>query len=128
MCPVLFLQHTENTQGEVVYKIRPSPTDLQGGLPPVTNVNPIPQPRRHVTKLLETSHNNTPFNVNSYQGYDPSNMDQGEFTPDMMIDFIQQSTGLSPNPMDTNWGGADFTQALIDTGYYADNNVTTNFR
>ena len=128
MCPVLFLQHTENTQGEVVYKIRPSPTDLQGGLPPVTNVNPIPQPRRHITKLLETSHNNTPLNVNSYQGYDPSNMDQGEFTPDMMIDYIQQSTGLSPNPMDTNWGGADFTQALIDTGHYADNNVTTNFR
>ena len=50
-------------------------------------------------------------------------MDQGEFTPDMMLDYIQQSTGLSPNPMDNNWGGADFTQALIDSGYYKDNNV-----
>jgi hypothetical protein len=25
--------------------------------------------------------------------------------------------------MDPNWGGADFTQALIDAGYYRDNNV-----
>ena len=56
-------------------------------------------------------------------GYDDSNMDQGEFTPDMMLDYITQSTGLSPNPMDPNWGGADFTQELIDAGYYNDNNV-----
>jgi hypothetical protein len=50
-------------------------------------------------------------------------MDQGEFTPDMMLDYITQSTGQSPNPMDTNWGGSDFTQALIDAGYYKDNSV-----
>jgi hypothetical protein len=124
MCPVLFLQHTENAQGESVYKIRPGPTDLQGGLPPVTNPNALPPPRKHITKLLDASRDDPPFNVNSYPGYDASNMDQGEFTPDMMLDYIQQSTGLSPNPMDTNWGGADFTQALIDAGYYADNNVS----
>lgn len=123
-CPVLYLQHTENTQGEVVYKIRPSPTDLQGGLPPITNPNAMPPPRKHITNLLDASRDDAPYNVNSYPGYDPSNMDQGEFTPDMMLDYIQQSTGLSPNPMDNNWGGADFTQALIDAGYYRDNNVS----
>jgi hypothetical protein len=123
LCPVLYLQHTENAQGEIVYKIRPSPTDLQGGLPPVTNPNGMPPPRKHITKLLDASRDDAPFNVNSYPGYDASNMDQGEFTPDMMLDYIQQSTGLSPNPMDTNWGGSDFTQSLIDAGYYADNNV-----
>ena len=123
MCPVLYLQHTENAQGEVVYKIRPGPTDLQGGLPPVTNPNALPPPRKHITKLLDASRDDAPYNVNSYPGYDASNMDQGEFTPDMMLDYIQQSTGLSPNPMDTNWGGADFTQTLIDTGYYKDNEV-----
>jgi hypothetical protein len=123
-CPVLYLQHTENTQGEVVYKIRPSPTDLQGGLPPITNPNAMPPPRRHITNLLDASRDDAPYNVNSYPGYDASNMDQGEFTPDMMLDYIQQSTGLSPNPMDNNWGGADFTQTLIDAGYYKDNNVS----
>ena len=123
-CPVLYLQHTENTQGEVVYKIRPSPTDLQGGLPPITNPNAMPPPRKHITNLLDASRDDAPYNVNSYPGYDASNMDQGEFTPDMMLDYIQQSTGLSPNPMDNNWGGADFTQTLIDAGYYRDNNVS----
>jgi len=35
-CPVLFLQQTLDAQGNSVYKIRPSPTNLQGGLPPNT--------------------------------------------------------------------------------------------
>ena len=30
----------------------------------------------------------------------------------------------SPNPMDENWGGAAFTQSLIDKGYYKDNEVS----
>jgi hypothetical protein len=32
----------------------------------------------------------------------------------------------SPNPMDHNWGGAEFTQSLIDQGYYKDNEVLIN--
>ena len=39
-CPVLYLQNSYDTQGNSVYKIRPSVTDLQGGLPPTTNPNP----------------------------------------------------------------------------------------
>ena len=33
-CPVLFLQKSIDSQGESIYSIRPSPTDLQGGLNP----------------------------------------------------------------------------------------------
>jgi len=29
----------------------------------------------------------------------------------------------SDNAMDPNWGGADYTQALADKGYYKDNEV-----
>ena len=29
--------------------------------------------------------------------------------------------GLSPNPMDTNWGGMDFTEKLVQSGYYKEN-------
>ena len=122
VCPVLFLQQSMNAQGDSSYKIRPGPTDLQGGLPPSSSIS-MPPPRRHITKLLDASHDDPPYNINSYPGYDDSNIDQGEFTPDMMLDYITQSTGLSPNPMDTNWGGSDFTQALIDAGYYKANNV-----
>ena len=31
-CPVLFLQHSYDAQGKSVYQIRPSPTELGGGL------------------------------------------------------------------------------------------------
>jgi hypothetical protein len=122
VCPVLYLQKSEDAQGNTGYKIRPSPTDLQGGLSPVSSIK-MPPPRRHITKILDASRDDKPYNINSYPGYDDSNMDQGEFTPDMMLDYITQSTGQSPNPMDPNWGGSDFTQALIDAGYYNANNV-----
>ena len=38
-CPILYLQHTIDVQGKEVYKIRPSITDPQGGLPPVNTSN-----------------------------------------------------------------------------------------
>ena len=31
---------------------------------------------------------------------------------------------ISPDPMDPNWGGAEYTQSLVDAGYYADNEVS----
>jgi hypothetical protein len=40
-CPVLYLQKENNAQGNDVYRIRPSPFDKQGGLPPITNINDI---------------------------------------------------------------------------------------
>lgn len=126
LCPVLFLQQSIDAQGGESYRIRPGPMDLQGGLPPsrVGNRSAPPLMMPPVTKLLDASRDDPPYNINSYPGYDASNVDQGEFTPDMMLDYITQSTGLSPNPMDPNWGGADFTQGLIDSGYYDDNNVS----
>jgi len=36
-CPVLYLQQETNTQGEDVYRVRPGPFDLQGGLSPTQN-------------------------------------------------------------------------------------------
>jgi len=38
-CPVLFLQEETNTQGEDVYRIRPSPFEQEGGLPSITDIN-----------------------------------------------------------------------------------------
>ena len=126
ICPVLYLQHTSEANGTESYKIRPSPTNLQGGLSgvPASSFPSSPPPRQSVSNLLDGSRNNPPYNINSYPGYDDSDVQQGDFTPDMMLDYITQSTGLSPNPMDSNWGGADFTQALVDGGFYAENEVS----
>ena len=58
-CPVLFLQHSYDTQGKPVYKFRPSPTDVQGGLPPVltygTDAHAIPLSTQEPpqTKLID---------------------------------------------------------------------------
>ena len=118
---MIFLQHSFDAQGKEVYKIRPSPTDLQGGLSPSLGMSTRIQ--KHVTKLMDASRDDSPYNINSYPGYDTSNMYQGEYTPLDLMDFIEQSTGKSANPMSTNWGGPEFTQQLIDAGYYNNYNV-----
>ena len=37
-CPVLFLQHENNAQGKDEYRIRPSPFEMEGGLPTGNNL------------------------------------------------------------------------------------------
>ena len=54
-CPVLYLQHSYDAQGNGEYKQRPSPTNLQGGLPPSNE-----------TLLIDGNRNNPPFNQNLY--------------------------------------------------------------
>jgi hypothetical protein len=45
---------------------------------------------------------------------------KGEYT-----DFEKKNfKGLSPNPMDSHWGGMDFTEKLIQAGYYKEEEVS----
>ena len=39
--------------------------------------------------------------------------------------FNETPGGISPNPMNTNWGGAKYTQDLVDKGYYKDDDVSS---
>jgi hypothetical protein len=55
-------------------------------------------------------------------GFDPKDQYIGLTTPLDKI-YNQSYNGVSPNPMDTNWGGAEFTENLVNKGYYADNEV-----
>ena len=41
-----------------------------------------------------------------------------------MMDVKQEQANISPNPMDSNWGGAAYTQSLVDKGYYKGNEVS----
>jgi hypothetical protein len=139
-CPVLYLQSTYDAQGNQVYKARPSVTEPQAGLPPsdaspmgiASQVHPImesslgdpnalayPNP----TLLVDATRNDPPYNKRSYPGYDETSYYIGTTTPLDMMDIAQEQAPISPNPMDSNWGGAEYTQSLVDKGYYKQNEV-----
>ena len=118
-CPVLYLQQESNAQGEDVYRMRPSPFDLQGGLPS-TNAN-INQP---VVQVSDANRLNAPYNTNNYPGFDPQGQYIGIYTNlDQRHDSTEQGT-ISDNPMDSNWGGIQHTKHAVDSGKYEDRQVT----
>jgi len=122
-CPVLFLQQTYDAQGNPVYKVRPGVTEQQGGLPPSHPLPPNP------TLLVDATRNDPPYNINSMPSFDQSSYYVGTTTPlDKMNNNAYQEenmlySGPTPDPMEPNWGGADYTQSLVDKGYYAENEV-----
>ena len=123
LCPILYVQESYDAQGKRVYKARPSPTDLQGGLPDYQINESIQQEPPDQSKLLDASHDDQSYNINNYPGFDPQNQYVGLDTP--LDKMFQESKGsISPNPMDPNWGGATYTQSLVDKGYYNDNEVS----
>jgi hypothetical protein len=140
-CPVLYLQSSYDTQGNQIYKIRPSVSEPQAGLPPSTAAPlgiasqepPImessldtstdlgyPNP----TLLVDSNRNDPPYNKGSYPGYDQTSYYIGTTTPLDMMNVKQEQAPISPDPMDPNWGGSAYTQSLIDKGYYKENEVS----
>lgn len=108
-CPVLYVQNTYDIQGERVYKVRPSVTELEGGLPPTT---PVPLPLKFSESIDST--------------FDQSNYYVGSISPLDQIKNSNYNMLYSDNPMDPNWGGQKYTQALVDAGYYKENEVSIN--
>jgi len=135
-CPVLYLQETYDTQGNPVYKVRPSVSEPQAGLPPsiasstgdiIHETSSLGDPNAlaypNPTLLVDATRNDPPYNKNSYPGYDTTSYYVGTTTPLDVMDMAQEKSNVSPNPMDTNWGGAEYTQSLVDKGYYKENEV-----
>jgi hypothetical protein len=75
------------------------------------------------TLLVDATRNDPPYNKGSYPAHDQSSYYIGTTTPLDMMDVAQENASISPNPMDSNWGGAEYTQTLVDRGYYKDNEV-----
>jgi hypothetical protein len=141
-CPVLYLQETYDAQGNRVYKVRPSVSEPQAGLPPSilapigiasqqqptlmeTGLEPVGEPAYpNPTLLVDATRNDPPYNVNSYPAHDQTSYYIGTTTPLDAMDIIQNAKKASPNPMDDNWGGAEYTQELVDEGYYKENEVS----
>jgi hypothetical protein len=80
-------------------------------------------PNLERTLLIDATMNDPPYNKNSYPSYDKTSFYSGKHTPLDQLDVIAESKAMSPNPMDPNWGGAEYTQYLIDSKYYKDNEV-----
>ena len=120
-CPVLFLQHSYDAQGEPTYKVRPSPFDLGGGLP-----EEIPQglSKPPENKLIDAGRNDPPYNTGDFPAFDAMNQYIGEEVPlDKMFHAQQKPGQLSDNAMDTNWGGPMYSEQEVEKGKYSDNEV-----
>ena len=116
-CPILFLQEETNTQGEEVYRMRPNPYDLNGG----GNVLPVqPQEPSQPVKINDASRSGHTFNANLYPGFDSHGTYVGVYTTLDQIHDSTQASKLSDNPMDTNWGGVQYSQQAVDSGKYDD--------
>ena len=139
-CPVLYLQESYDAQGNRIYKVRPSILDPQAGLPPsaaapigiASQVQPIAEASLepvgdlaypNPTLLVDATRNDHPYNKNSYPAFDQSSYYVGTTTPLDGMNYKQEKAAVSPDPMDPNWGGAEYTQNLVDKGYYDENNV-----
>ena len=117
-CPILFLQFSYDAQGQAVYKMRPSPTDLQGGLSPNVPYSPAPAA---LVQMMDASRDNPPFNNQMYDGFDPLNFNMGDYTPqDAAFREKEVSMKYSDNPMDANWGGIRYSESAVASGIYAD--------
>ena len=75
------------------------------------------------TLLVDATRNDPPYNKNSYPAYDNTDYYVGTTTPLDNMNYQQQKQKVSPNPMDPNWGGANYTQSLVDKGYYSQDEV-----
>jgi hypothetical protein len=187
LCPVLFLQHAYDAQGEPVYKARPSPTNLQGGQPdyivtseslpsdqvkyPTIPPAIMPPPAKFPVQGLyaqnglvampgaampgaampgaampgalpqnsmrmDYTNANMVLNMgsdtgginpyaganNNYPGFDAQNQLIGCNSP--LDKMFNQTNGVSPNPMDDNWGGVEYTESLVKAGYYKGDEVS----
>ena len=112
-CPILYLQHSYNTQGKPVYKVRDSPFNLQGGL----NDNIIGGNTTSMQSLLyDAGRDDPPYNQEGYPAFDPFDQYIGLNTP--LDKMFHDKSGISPNPMDTDWGGIEYSNKVVKAGYY----------
>uniref|UniRef100_A0A6C0IEX2 Uncharacterized protein n=1 Tax=viral metagenome TaxID=1070528 RepID=A0A6C0IEX2_9ZZZZ len=117
-CPVLYLQQSYDAQGNEIYKSRPGVSEQQGGLPPSGPVYPNP------TLLVDATQNDPSYNINSYPAHDQTSYYVGTTTPLDKMNQQKENLLYSDDPMDPNWGGIEYTQNLVDQGYYKDNEVS----
>lgn len=109
-CPVLYFQQTYDAQNKVGYRMLPDPIEKQGGLPSHSPHLAKEQP------LYDANHDDMPYNKKDYAGFDPQDQYIGAYTP--LDKQFKSSDKISANAMDINWGGAAYTQNLVNAGVF----------
>lgn len=126
ICPVLYLQNSYDAQGNRVYKVRPSVTELQGGLPPSAFPAAFPESTQNPVYLGNIEMDELPLPGQSLNNNQKSNslpvisandITQKNLNPNANSDNLL----YSPNAMDDNWGGEEYTEQLVDSGYFKGN-------
>jgi len=107
-CPILYFQQTYTTQGEKGFRMLPDPVEKQAGLPSTHMAQRQP--------LYDATHDDPPYNKNSYAGADPTDQNIGVYTPLDKLYHSKKQT--SDNPMDKNWHGSVKTTDNIAKGIY----------
>ena len=148
-CPVLFVQKTYDAQGNRVYKMRPSVNDQKGGLPP-TSPYYVSSNKPNTAIINESTcgkptidvsgaEPNTSINYSLWELFtgtqSSSKIDANgnvvhnkltpkiEFPADLKPCPVPEFKTLSDDPMDTNWGGQDYTEKAIKSGKYEGSEV-----
>lgn len=123
-CAVLFLQQETNAQGKDVYRVRPSPFDMEGGLPSNPNLNEADKNKMNkAIRVLDRHRDDEQYDTQQHAGFDAHGQDIGEYTE---LDELHDSTKKnkhSDNPMDSNWAGTEYTKNAVKSGKYKDNEI-----
>jgi hypothetical protein len=73
---------------------------------------PVPPPLR-MQALEDTTYGQLPTDTKALY--------TGEMSPADAVKMSNEHMLFSDNPMDPNWGGKEYTQSLVDTGFYRGN-------
>tara|TARA_B100000941_G_scaffold287525_1_gene262843 strand:+ start:823 stop:1398 length:576 start_codon:yes stop_codon:yes gene_type:complete len=119
-CPVLYLQQEYDAQNKAVYRVRPSPFELDGG------VSKEQQNQMFISleDYADASRDQPPYNANNFPGFDPHGQYIGVYTELDAIHYSTETDPISDNSMDPNWGGVTHTKKSVDAGKYEGNVVT----
>jgi len=123
-CPVIFLQYSTDIQNKELLYIKPDFLTNHADLLNKKTENHKTKTSNiiHHPDLLDATKRNK-YNHNLYPGFDAYNQTIGIKTS---LDHKFNSTDkISPNPMDTNWGGHNFTMEHIERGDYKDRTRST---
>ena len=112
-CPVLFLQQEYDIQDNEVYRIRPDLSDIAGG------INGIPAGE----SLLSRGNNdydqqNSVYKNSNIYAFNPDYIKTNNENPIDKMFFEKEKYDVSDNPMDSNWGGHQYTMQQIREGKY----------
>jgi hypothetical protein len=126
-CPVLYLQNTYDAQGNRVYKIRPSVTEPQGGLPPSVSNNSNTNHVNNINTLSAALIKTMPDIMKPDDDDDDKpKIDLKQFNiqyPDYLAPIVPVFKTLDDDPMNHNWGGKQHTEKSVSEGKYADREV-----